>query len=142
VRPSKKKSAKAALDAFGKYLIQNVRDLTIGDIQRMIEEPSSLRGKPKTSAALAKLSDADKESLNYLAIDIVDSVLHNLLFGFEQAENIKISVETEAGPIDDLKAASDGLAGELYDRDGWINKFSKYEGSVPRLHSGLGGTAD
>ena len=56
---------------------------------------------------------------------IVDTVLHHLLWTLEQSEDITVAVRTAKEQADSIKDLSDGLSGELYGRQGWIAKYSK-----------------
>ena len=53
--------------------------------------------------------------------EIVETVLHHLLWTLEQVEDVNISVHLPNGVVPSLREVSDGLAGELYD---WIPRFS------------------
>jgi len=44
---------------------------------------------------------------------------------------IGVLFEANNGRVHDVRAMSDGFAGELYSEDGWIAKFSKYNEEAP-----------
>lgn len=69
---------------------------------------------------MLSLSSDDIEIVIWLIPEIVDVSLHNMLFMIEENDDIELLFENE-----NLKEISDGLAGELYTEDGWIDKFSK-----------------
>lgn len=69
---------------------------------------------------MLSLSSDDIEIVRWLIPEIVDVSLHNMLFMIEENDDIELLFENE-----NLKEISDGLAGELYTEDGWIDKFSK-----------------
>ena len=54
--------------------------------------------------------------------EIVDFSLDSMLFMFEGHPDLQLVFQGV-----DLKEVSDGLSGELYTEDGWIQKFSKYD---------------
>jgi hypothetical protein len=60
-----------------------------------------------------------------LVPEIVDAVLHHLLWTFEQNEHIRIAMDLADEQVESLNAISDGLPGELYSDEGWIARFSK-----------------
>jgi hypothetical protein len=45
---------------------------------------------------------------------------------FEQSTDFTICEKKSIDPEDDIVELSDGLSGELYSEDGWIEKYSKY----------------
>lgn len=110
------------LNEFGKMLITEVRDWTIGSMNKMID--GTMKG---TTAELIKknISILDKEQievLKWLIPEIVDFSLDSMLFMFEGHPDLQLVFQGV-----DLKEVSDGLSGELYTEDGWIQKFSKYD---------------
>ena len=110
------------LNEFGKILITEVRDGTIDSMNKMID--GTMKG---TIAKLIrkKISILDKEQieiLKWLIPEIVDFSLDSMLFMFEGHPDLQLVFQGV-----DLKEVSDGLSGELYTEDGWIQKFSKYD---------------
>ncbi|CVI70143.1 hypothetical protein NDGK_01769 [Clostridiales bacterium CHKCI001] len=110
------------LNEFGKMLITEVRDWTIGSMNKMID--GTMKG---TTAELIKknISILDKEQievLKWLIPEIVDFSLDSMLFMFEGYPDLQLVFRGV-----DLKELSDGLSGELYTEDGWIQKFSEYD---------------
>ena len=110
------------LNEFGKILITEVRDGTIDSMNKMID--GTMKG---TIAKLIrkKISILDKEQievLKWLIPEIVDFSLDSMLFMFEGHPDLQLVFQGV-----DLKEVSDGLSGELYTEDGWIQKFSEYD---------------
>ena len=54
---------------------------------------------------------------------VVDITLHYFLWFIETNEDIDLQLTTDKGLIS-LNNISDGLAGELYAKDGWMDQFS------------------
>jgi hypothetical protein len=109
------------LDLFGEILIKNVRDEAIEQWDMTIQ------GKMKSEESqrlhnLISLS-GQSELINDLVPKIVDATLHHLLWTLEQDESIDVTINDGNKPVS-IKDISDGLAGELYTEDGWINRFS------------------
>ena len=116
------KNMEDVLNEFGKILITEVRDGTIDSMNKMID--GTMKG---TIAKLIrkKISILDKEQievLKWLIPEIVDFSLDSMLFMFEGHPDLQLVFQGV-----DLKEVSDGLSGELYTEDGWIQKFSKYD---------------
>jgi hypothetical protein len=111
---------------FGRILVQDARDSTIGAWDRIVDGRSKApadkalyrkRIKPLGPEAVALLKDMIPE--------IVDMTLHDVMFMFQHPTHhgIRISVTMPDGTtVPDLDAASDGLAGDLV---AWIRAFSK-----------------
>ena len=116
------KNMEDVLNEFGKILITEVRDGTIDSMNKMID--GTMKG---TTAKLIrkKISILDKEQievLKWLIPEIVDFSLDSMLFMFEGHPDLQLVFQGV-----DLKEVSDGLSGELYTEDGWIQKFSEYD---------------
>ena len=117
--------AKAALDAFGKTLVTRVRDKSISEWKGIVtghvkgetaEHSRALLKRPGTECGAAFVS---------LLPQVVDTVLHHLLWTLEQSEEITVAVQVGKERVENVNDASDGLSGELYGQEGWIAKFSK-----------------
>ncbi len=108
------------LNEFGKLFINEVRDTTIHSLDQMIS--GTMRGTTaqKIKEKFLNLNHEQIEVVKWLIPKIVDINLHNLLFMIDEYDEIELLFKKE-----NLKDISDGLAGELYTEDGWINKFSK-----------------
>ncbi|WP_079508790.1 epimerase [Mesobacillus jeotgali] len=109
------------LDLFGEILMKNVRDEAIEQCDMTIQ------GKMKSEESqrlhnLITLS-GQRELINDLVPKIVDTTLHHLLTTLEQDESIDVTLNEGYNPVS-IKDIIDGLAGELYTEDGWINRFS------------------
>jgi len=110
-----------ALDRFGELLVRRVWDPSIW------EWTETLHGRMKGETAeqlRPDLSRLDRRQISFierLLPEIIDTVLHNLLWMLEQEEDVDISVQLPNGTVPSLRDVSDGLAGELYD---WIPRFS------------------
>ena len=114
-----------ALKNTGKVIIERVRDEAIDNAQYVIS------GELKSSVAqiihkkLESLSIEDKESVLDLVKLSVDSTIHKLLWLAEESSSIDIVAYDNNKEVF-LSEESDGLTGELYGTDGWIELFSKH----------------
>lgn len=107
------------LNDFGKYIIQEVRDITIDEINIIIDNNLNGEYLEKFHNVISNLSSEERNLIKNLVPRIVDTTLHYMLFMIEQHQEISLNFENE-----ELKDISDGLCGELYGNDGWIRKFS------------------
>lgn len=111
---------KKALDYFGEILMKRVRDASINHWDKI----SSGKMNDEENQFINSLGVNEKELFHRLIPKVVDTTLHYLLWTFEQEGNVDISVVTNKGSVNTLSQESDGLAGELYGRNGWIKKYS------------------
>jgi hypothetical protein len=112
--------SKQSLDLFGKILINNVRDESIDDWERILEGKMN---DEESKQIYNTLSDSEKALLGRFLPKIVDTTLHHLLWTLEQEEILELTVNTGIEK-ENINEISDGLAGELYSEDGWICRFS------------------
>lgn len=68
---------------------------------------------------IVNFTDEQKEILKFVVSTTVDKVLDSFLFMIEQHENIGLLYNDI-----NLNDESDGLSGELYTEDGWIEKYT------------------
>ncbi len=110
------------LDEFGKILIKEVRDNVINAMNERIDGERKGITAQLIQKKIAILNNEQIEILKWLIPEIVDFSLDSMLFMFEGHPDLQLVFQGV-----DLKEVSDGLSGELYTEDGWIQKFSKYD---------------
>lgn len=107
------------LDEFGKVFIKETRDLSINNMNKKLygqiinEEGKELHNK------FDGFTDEQKNVIKNIVSKTVDTVIDNFLFMIEQHDEIALLYNDV-----NLNEASDGLSGELYTEDGWIQKYS------------------
>ena len=116
---------KEALELFGTLLMTQVRDQTILVWDNMIDGQMKGETAVQVKAMLTTFDAQQREILKQLMPKVIDDTLHYFLWMFEQEASIGISVQTKTELVPSLNQISDGLAGELYGKRGWITKFSK-----------------
>lgn len=119
--------SKKALDAFGGLLMARVRDESITEWQMIVN--GHMKGDRAKKIQERVASSADRELVEAIVPQIVDSVLHHVLSLFEQEQQLTIAIRVGNELVPSLREASDGLAGELYSSEGWISRFSKTLGT-------------
>ena len=120
--------SQAALDAFGRLLMAKVRDEAISDWRMIVEGQMKGELSVKVREKLTVFSETQRDVFLSLLPEIVDTVLHHLLWTLEQAEDVDVAVRADGVSVRSIRDASDGLAGELYSDEGWIARFSKEKG--------------
>ncbi len=75
--------------------------------------------------SLAALSEEQKEIVRRCVMEALNVGLHGFLFALQQAHDYKSGIGVF---VDGVNAAeiSDGLQGEPYGDNGWIEKYGKY----------------
>lgn len=108
------------LENFGEVFIDEVRDNTIDIFEKMLD------GKMKGLTAqvvhdkISDFNEQQKDTILWILSKVVDQCMHNMLFMVENHKEINILYNSE-----NIANISDGLSGELYTEDGWIEKYSK-----------------
>jgi len=113
----------SSLELFGRALIHDVRD---SSYRKYLCKKG---GKFKTDSA-EKLRDlmgriSDQDALDAIVLEIIDSVIFRILVMFEENE---ANLSGDWGSFNAMND-SDGLSGEIFGEDGWIEKFSAYKPS-------------
>ncbi|WP_455718513.1 hypothetical protein [Anaerosporobacter sp.] len=108
------------LSYFGEVLIKEVRDRTIHGFDMRVTGKMKDGDSQKLYAEMQKMSNEQRQLIERIIPQIVDLSIHNMLFMIEEYPNIDLQVEAEK-----MSELSDGLSGELYTEDGWIQRFTK-----------------
>jgi hypothetical protein len=116
-------SESGLLDEFGRVLITEVRDRAIVRVLSILGGTLQRPGAQVLHEQLRSLSSDERNAVEMLSIEAVDSTLHRLLLLLEESNLMDCRLATNAQSVS-LKDASDGLAGELYSDAGWIARFS------------------
>ena len=114
-----------SLDKFGEVFIGEVRDNTIETFEKIFD--GRMRGLTAENVRerIANYDEQQKEDILWIVSKTVDQCLYNMLFLVEEHKEIELLYDTE-----NIVEESDGLSGELFTEDGWIEKYSQklYEG--------------
>nr|WP_235715902.1 hypothetical protein [Acetivibrio cellulolyticus] len=92
---------------------------------------SVIGGKTQTTEAkiiqdnLSKMKKEDIEIIINIIPKIVDTTLFYFLRMIEEDDGFDLVADAENGDKVSLREESWGLAGELYNEEGWIAKYSK-----------------
>lgn len=108
------------LSCFGEILIHEVRDRTIHGFDLRITGKMRDKSSQQLFEEIQEMDDSQRQLIAKIIPQIVDLSIHNMLCMIEEQTNIDLKIEKES-----IAEISDGLAGELYSEDGWIQRFSK-----------------
>ena len=109
----------SALDEFGEIFMEETRDVSIRIMDKKIDGTMKSESAKEFSEKISGFTDEQKEILKSVVSETVDQVLHYFLFMIEEHEEIGLLYDDV-----NLNEESDGLAGELYTEDGWIEMYS------------------
>lgn len=114
-----------ALDKFGRVLMTQVRDATISDWHKLVTGNMKGERAQQIRAMFTSFSSEQRNVLLSLVPEVVDTVLHHLLWTLERVDDVRLAVKTTEGEVASIREQSDGLAGELYSTNGWIARYSR-----------------
>ena len=117
---------KESLDYFGQFLMKNYRDKALKALEIAITNKWKSKSFKEFQDFLQTLTESQQRMLFVGFRQIIDGALHDLLFSLQEenhfTDRIKILVDEH-----NIVQASDGIHGEQYSKDGWIEKFSSYK---------------
>ncbi|WLQ13302.1 hypothetical protein O5O45_26625 [Hahella aquimaris] len=116
------------LDKFGQILITQVRDVVIDRFVQKFAGGYKDQESQINAVVYQSLDENTQKFVSKIVKEVIDSTLHELLFMVEQNEEIEVVVKN-GGEVTNIKENIDGLCGELYTEDGWIEKYSKHDPS-------------
>jgi hypothetical protein len=122
------------IERFGKFFVENLRDKSLDYLQFMFDgkwkapELQPLQGK------VSNISPDLRQTIYELTESVLTNAMHDLLFAFQEAHDAKIGIEiiVDGKPIAEQ---SDGLHGEIFGKEGWIVRFSKFPSEAEAARS-------
>jgi len=114
------------LDKFGKIIIDNLRDKQIDYFKGLLEDKWKAEDLKELQQKLKQFNQEERKILNELIENILTHSIHDFLFSIQENSDLDKGLEIL---IDNENVAtlSDGLHGEIFGDEGWIQKFSKYK---------------
>lgn len=109
------------LEEFGKIFISEVRDNTLNTFSKIFSGTMKGMTAQKIQQLMDNFDRTDKNKIFDIITIVIDQCMYNMLFMAEEHEEIEFRCNDE-----NLIEESDGLSGELYTEDGWIEKYSEY----------------
>lgn len=121
--------ANKILDLFGEELMYNVRDYCLDQFHNSINREANTDTKKSFQKNFSSFTPEQQIFIKNLVSELTDAALHYFLWMFQNSENFELSYH-DSNITTNLNNISDGLCGELYTEDGWIEKYSKYPPSI------------
>lgn len=117
-----------AIDKFGAFFIQNFFDKGLERYFNLVE--GRLKS-PSVAKLIQQLKNCTPEQLSLMEKvlqEVVISPSHDFLFAVQERIDFENDIRLLVDEVEIAKE-SDGLHGELFTGDGWIQKFSKFSNS-------------
>jgi hypothetical protein len=120
--PTKKES----LEYLGEFLMTNHRDKTLLTLEKAFKGDWKAQSFQDFQDVLQNFSSEQQEKLFDGFELILAGTLHDFLFAVQEENDFKNRIHLIVDGYDAIKI-SDGLHGEQFGDDGWIERFSKYK---------------
>ncbi|WP_128910768.1 hypothetical protein [Tropicibacter alexandrii] len=116
------------LDNFGRLVVKRARDPVFDEIEKILDGTSPPMYRQAVEFFLST-DVSEKDKLKEMALMAIDMSLFYLLHAFEHYSDgdegcFEIISLRQGGNDIPVRELSDGLAGELVDETGWIDRFS------------------
>lgn len=115
-----------SLDYLGEFLMKYYRDQALLTLDTAFKGGWKVESLQSFQTVIQSLSSDQKEKLFDGFDHIITGALHDLLFGLQEENHFKKRIHLTVDGYDAVKI-SDGLHGEQFSEDGWIERFSKYK---------------
>lgn len=124
---TKMNNQQSSLDKFGEFIVVNLRDKAIETAEMLLENGSK---SPQTKILQDELSTFNAAQKAIVANTVkasIDAAIHDFLFAIEEQADFENDIQIIVNE-DNIVEMSDGLQGELFTQDGWLEKYSKFKG--------------
>jgi hypothetical protein len=119
--------SETAFDKFGKQLMNDIRDHGIDKWDKILSGKMKGNSAKQILSMVSSFSDDQIETINKLVPFVIDGIMHDLLYLFEESDWIKISLQTQNETVTDIRDETGGdLQGYAFI---WAEEFSKYPNS-------------
>ena len=123
------KSKRPLLDEFGEALMTHVRDDALSFLQRLISGKMADATSQELYSQIETLDPARADLVGRLLVSAVDAGIVRFLHFMDEFE-MELVFQCRSGEKVNVCGISDGLAGELLTKDGWIVKFSRFRDRI------------
>jgi hypothetical protein len=115
-------------EVFGKFLIANIRDAILDEVEAFISGKSMILNSYKLTQKLSEFEIEDVKVVREVVAKSVDNALSNLLYKLQYEQEQESQVKIIVGQTE-VSQMSDFLQGELHSDEGWVERFSQYKSS-------------
>lgn len=118
-----------ALDYLGEFLITHHRDKALSTLEKALKGSWKAKSLEDFQSVVQSLSNERREKLFDGFAHIISDALHDVLFNLQEENHFNNRIKLLVDGYDAVKI-SDGLHGEQYGKDGWIERFSEYKARI------------
>ena len=118
-----------ALEEFGKAFIVEVFDASCKALKAKMTQGSSGREPDPLQLAYQSLDEESATLLRRYVAESIGGTLCAFLHCLDW-KDVPVNYKTKSGDVVDVSAASDGLYGEPYNQEGWIEKYSDFPDGI------------
>jgi len=118
----------------GKFFVEYFRDKALDHLRLMFDGHWKTPELQRLQNKASSLSSELKATVYELADELLTQAMTDLLFAFHMSHdnNLGIEIMVDGKPIADL---SDGLHGNLFGKEGWIVRYSKFPSEAETARS-------
>jgi hypothetical protein len=112
-------------EKFGKFFVEYFRDKALDHLRLMFDGHWKIPELQPLQNKVSNLCPELKATVYELADELLTQAMTDILFAFHMSHdgNFGIEIMVDGKPIAEL---SDGLHGELFGKEGWIVRYSKF----------------
>ena len=116
----------SALDKFGRFLVTNLLDKGLDRFDNLSKNQLQSKSTAQLQKELQEFDSKQLETIEKLVANVLVASAHDFLFALEERNDFK---EDIALVVDGVNVAdeSDGLQGEIFGEEGWLQKFSQHK---------------
>jgi hypothetical protein len=122
---NKMPTEKESLDYFGQFLIKNYRDKALKTLEIAIANKWKNKSYKDFQKFLQSLTEQQQKVLFDGFQLMLDGALHDLLFNIQEENHFISRIKILVDGYDAIQI-SDGIHGEQFGENGWIEKYSQY----------------
>ena len=119
-------SMSTTLDTFGRFIVENLRDKQIDNFKGLMEGRWRAKSIQNLQNNLSRFDNAEKAIIKELVEDILTKTMHDLLFAIHEESDLETGLKVLVDG-ENIAEVSEGLHMEIYDEEGWIQKFSRHK---------------
>ncbi len=124
---TKMNNQQSSLDKFGEFIVVNLRDKAIETAEMLLENGSKSPQTKILQDELLTFNAAQKAIVANAVKTSIDAAIHDFLFAIEEQADFENDIQIIVNE-ENIVEMSDGLQGELFTQDGWLEKYSKFKG--------------
>lgn len=118
----------SALDKFGKFIVENLRDRAIEQHEMLLQGRLREPAMQELQRQVMALAEDERLLIRNVVIDVLDTAMHDLLFAIQDAHDRELGIEVFVDG-ENVAEKSGMLHGEHLGEGGWIETYSRYESS-------------